>query len=201
MGNPFKADSPDYYSRLREDLAGFRAAYVPYINRTAPDVYAGRPVVHDAERAKVLKLAARAHRAVAQAGYQIAWLPPPVFASSTPPLHGLAPVAFAHENEAYRGFSNMGIPRPYEAVVDAVDHADVILAERELELSRRRSSPWYWMDRLLRGALGLPAYIVSLAFGFDLRELSESRGRALWAVSVAADVATIVALGIALGWW
>jgi|FLYL01.1.fsa_nt_gi hypothetical protein len=201
MGNPFRPDSPDYYSRLRKDLAAFRAAYVPYINRTAPDVYAGGPIVRDAERATVVKLAARAHRAVSQSGYLIAWLPPPVFASSTPPLEGLAPVAFAHENEAYRGFSKLRIPRPYEAVIDALDQADVILAEREEELQRRRRSPWYWVDRALRATLGIPAYLVSLIFGFDLREVSESKGRALWWFSLAADVATMAALGNALRWW
>ena len=50
--------------------------------------------------------------------------------------------------------------------------------------------------------LGFPAYLISLVFGFDRRDLAPGRARALWALSVAIEaVATIVALGNAFGWW
>jgi len=71
----------------------------------------------------------------------------------------------------------------------------------DLELQRRRR-PAYWVDRSLRAVLGFPAYLISLVFGFDRRELAPGRARALWAFSVAIEaVAAIVALASAFGWW
>lgn len=199
MSNPFTTDSPQYYLRLRTDLRDFRNEYVSYINRTAASVEAGGSVAYDAERAHIIDLAIRADRAVGESGSKLAWMAPP--AMSAPPLYGLALVAFAHESEVYRGFSGMKAPRSYEAVLDAVDRADAILAIRQDELLHRRRSPFYWVDRVLRAVLSLPAYIISIIFGFRLEELSATQGRVWWWVSILADLATIAALGRAFGWW
>lgn len=201
MSNPFRSDSPAYYEALRGDLRSFRNLYVPYLNETVQRVYSGESVDRDDRRSELLRAAVRAHRAVGVAGVQLAWLPPPVFRNSTPPLEGLASVAFAHENEAYRGFSAMNIPKPFEFVLDAVDQADALLEVREREVRRRRRQPTYWIDRVLRAVLGAPAYLASTVFRFDLNELSSNQGRVLWWLALLADVAGVFAVGRMLNWW
>lgn len=201
MSNPFRSNSPAYYEALRGDLRDFRELYVPYLNETVPRVYSGESVRRDERRAELLRAAVRAHRAVGVTGIRLAWLPPPIFRDSTPPLEGLVSVAFGHENEAYRGFSGMNIPKPFELVLDAVDQADAILEVREHEAKRRRRQPTYWIDRTLRAVLGTPAYLASMILRFDLNDLSSSKGRILWWLSLLADVAGVFAVGRMLEWW
>lgn len=203
MANPFKRDSPGYIAGLRRDLIDFKSEYIDYLNATAKRAYGGEEVPRDAHRSQVMRKAVRAHRAVGETGIILAMWPPPVYRDSTPPLKGLAQVAFAHENEAYRGFSGLGlnVPRSHEMVLDAIDQADAILEVREEVARRRRRRPWYWIDRGLRALLGIPAYLVSVLLQFDLEELSDRRAKSLWWFSVAADAAGIFGLGRSLGWW
>jgi hypothetical protein len=49
--------------------------------------------------------------------------------------------------------------------------------------------------------LGFPLILPSLVFGFDRYDLRPSSARALWVLSVVADLAGLVAFGSAWGWW
>lgn len=198
----FGPPSPKYYRDIRQAISNFRNPYVEYINRTAEQVYAGLPPNRDAERAELLRKAVVAGHAVTKAGVKVGWLAPPMM--SAPTLFGIAQVAFAHESPIYRGMPGVflrGEARPYDGVVDALDSADAILEQLQREAERRRRNPFYWIDRGLRAVLGLPAYVASLVVGFDRRSLSEGAERALWWVSLAADMAGIYGFGLLIGWW
>jgi hypothetical protein len=75
------------------------------------------------------------------------------------------------------------------------------LEEKGRQGKERRRQPTYWIDRGLRAVLSFPAYLISLVFGCDRRNLPEGAGRALWILSILADVSGIYGLGIALEWW
>jgi hypothetical protein len=200
--SPFGGRPPRELRRQITNLSEFRSAYVEYLNDTLQATLNGAPVSHSAERTKVLRLATRAGSAVDIAGVLVAVSAPPA-AGPRPPLVGLVPVAFAHEDPMYRSFVLPGeAPRQsFDYALDAVDSALEKLVTRLEEEKRRRRNPLYWADRGLRAILGFPAYLISLVFGFDRRALRPSASRALWLLSVAADAAGLWALGRQLGWW
>jgi hypothetical protein len=86
-------------------------------------------------------------------------------------------------------------------VLDAVDTADTFLAEWRERARRKRRNPLWWIDKILRSVLGLPAYIIGLVLGFDPKALPASRQRGLWLLSIAADVGTLWGVGHVLKWW
>lgn len=201
---PFGDRSPAEFERLRGDIATFRNAYVGYLNETLLLVKHGAVIPYDGRRKELQRLAVRADQAVGASGMYVALTAPPLM-PQRPPLVGVASIAFAHEDGLWRNptnyFSDEHYKESYELVVEALDQADALLERREEAERRRRRSPLYWADRFLRAVLGFPAYLISLAAGFDRRDLSPDRARALWLVSVVADVAGIVGFGRLMGWW
>ena len=205
MTSPFASRSPAIYRELLQRLQTFRSAYISYINATREAVYSGQPVENTAERSQVLQLAVLAEEAVLIAGIPVRVSPPPGL-SHRPPVTGLAAVAFAHEDPVFRmgaaSWASESYRQTFELAVDAVDSASARLENLLQHEQKRRRRPTYWIDRALRLVLGFPAYLISLIFGFDRRDLAPGPARALWALSVTIDiVATIVAVGSAFGWW
>jgi hypothetical protein len=177
-------------------VLSFRQPYADYVDRVVPDIYSGKPPVLDAERQQLVQLSTAAGAAVDAAGIRIAIGPP---GGNQLTLFGVASIAFAYENKLYRGVSPFGdrYSTPYQTVLDALDQADAILLRREKESRRllRR------LDRVLRLVLGFPAYLASIIFGLDLRNISEKQARGLWFLSVLADGATLFGFGKLIGWW
>lgn len=202
---PFGDRSPAEHTVLINALIEFRNAYIPYINATAPAIYAGQPPEHSAERSRILRLAVAASDALDTAGVRFALTPAPVYASSAGPLRGLSQAAFAHEDFRYRSDESLLFesppPRSYERVIDLVDTAVATLEARRSKAEQRRRRPTYWTDRILRAVLGFPAYLISLVFGFDRRSLSAGTAQTLWVVSLIADLVGVGAAGRAFGWW
>lgn len=201
---PFNNPSPTELQSLINSLREFRNAYVTNLNATLPSVMAGEHVGHSAERTEVLRMAVKAEQAVNATGLQVGILPPPV-AVGKAPLMGLTSVAFAHEDPVYRAplspvFSE-DHKQGYDIALDAIDMADAYLCRMLEDEQRRRRKPTYWVDRLLRAILVFPAYLLSLAFGFDIHSLSQGKAQVLWLFSLAADAAGIYGLGVTLGWW
>lgn len=194
--DPF-ARSPSFYARHRLELEAFRNDYVDYTNRVAPSVLAGGPLDHSTERTQLRSRLVQAQHAVSASGVQVALVPPPV-AVGHPVLTEFQQVAFAWENPVYQAY---GGPQAFELALDAMDAAISELRLREEAVRRRRRSPTYWIDRGLRAMLGFPAYLISLIFGFDRRDVSGETKQLLWLISIAADVGGVFALGRALGWW
>jgi hypothetical protein len=201
VARPFGDRSPEDYEHLRRDLLTFRNAYIEYLNATLPTVLRGGAPPHNDARQRVQRLAVRAEKAVSATGMSIGLGAPPLF--PRPPLVGITSVAFAHEDDLWRGpnFGTGQNQESYELVLDALVQADTLLEDSQESARRRRSHPLYWADRFLRAVLGFPAYLISLVGGFDRRELSAEGARVLWLVSLIADVAGIFGFGRLVGWW
>ena len=205
LGKPAPTDlSPSQLRRHLSALQKFRRAYIDYLNATLEDTFAGNPIAHTPERAKLMKLAVKADEALAVANVLPVIFPAPN-AEGKPRLAGLCNIALAHEDPTYRMPTGSWLPEPlkqaYHTALEAVDYGDGLLhAKLEIE-RRRRLNPLYWGDRLLRACLGFPAYLLSVIFRFDRNELSPGAERALTALSVTADISGVWAVGRALGWW
>lgn len=204
MNDTFYKWNPAAYDHLISLLSDFRAAYVPFVEKTKESMYDGSPIAHTSERTEIMKMAMKAQVSLDIAGVDLLITPKPL-ASDKPDLRGLVNVAFAHEDPAYRTdrdtYSIEADKQPYERTIDLVDAAVAKLEQMKwLEMQRRRQST-YWIDRGLRAVLGFPGYLLSLVLGFDRRELSAGRARALWGMSLVADVMGIVAAGFTFDWW
>ena len=207
MSSPFgnRTHSPSYYERHLKRLHDFREAYVTYMNDVVEGIYAGNPIENSPQRSRVLELGTLAEQAMT-----VAELHPPAIHrppnSPGPSAVGLLAVAIAHEDPVFRRGAGPFVsePRrqPYELAIDSVDIAVARIKELLDEERRRRRKPTYWIDRGLRSVLGLPAYVISLLFGFDRYSLPPSQARALWVVSIVIEAAVgVVASGSVFRWW
>ena len=199
--NRFGDRSPQEYENLRKDVAAFGAAYVAYLDDTLEVILQGATPTYDARRREVQRLAERADRAAVVAGVSLSWGRP---VDPQRRLVGIGQVALAHEdperrNDGY-GVGPLGLSS-YDYVIDALGRADGRLALAADEGRRDRRRLFYWPDRFLRAILGFPAYLLSLVFGFDRRELPETQSRVLWVCSVISTVMAVLGTGRALGWW
>jgi hypothetical protein len=80
--------------------------------------------------------------------------------------------------------------------------AGATLDERAGDLRRKRKNPLCWIDALLRGLLGIPAYIVSLFVRTSPERISASPvGPLLKLLSAVGQVAAIYFGGRGVGWW
>ena len=207
VSSPFgnRPQPPSYYEGHLDRLHDFRETYVTYMNDVVEGVYAGRPIENSPQRSRVLQLGTLAEQAVTVAG-----LHPPVIhrprLSPGPPAVGLLAVAIAHEDPVFRRGAGplVSEPRrqPHDLAIDSVDIAVARIKELLGDERRRRRKPTYWIDRGLRSVLGLPAYVISLLFGFDRYNLPPSQARALWVVSIVIEAAVgVVTSGSVFHWW
>jgi len=171
--------------RHRSAIINFHDAYVAYL-----DDQRGDPKL----RARVLSLIPTAHAAMNAAGILPVMYPPRAIGGVA--LSGLPNLAFGHESPGF-GFSD--IP---SRVIDWCKMAGATLDERAEDLRRKRKNPLYWIDALLRGLLGIPAYIVSLFVRTSPARISASpAGPLLKPLSAVGQVAAIYFGGRGVGWW
>jgi len=134
-------------------------------------------------------------------GQAMALAPPPGFAGRIPVLTGLRNLAFVHETV----HGVVGItrgPPMWQRVLDSTVAADATLADLEQRARRRRRSPLYWGDRILRAVLGFPAYLLGLILGVPATRIDQG------GFGVVLRVVPVASLGVALyfggrdaGWW
>src|SRR5919197_1600960 len=192
--NAFGEPSPRWYRERRGEIQAFRTAYQVYLAKTLPLIQQGAPIPYDQVRSEVVRLATVAQRATESIGVRVGLAAPAQF-PNTPPVLGLARVAFAHEDKFWqrpeRPLTGGRYRTTYEELLDSLDEAEAIIDEREKYARRiiRR------LDRLVRLSLGFPGYLISTLVGFDRRQLSDGPAKALWWLSVGADGATIFTLG------
>lgn len=196
--NVFGTPPPSYFRNHRRELESFRNDYVRWVNRVAPGVLAGGAPDRSDERTSLRHRSIKAQHAVDASGITSFLGPPPVHGDK-PTLTQFQQIAFAWENPVYQ--SLYAGQQAFDLAIDTMDAAIAELESREAQARERRRQPTYWIDRGLRAVLGFPAYLLSLALGFDRRDVSEVKGRALWIVSVIADLGGVYLLGQAFGWW
>ncbi len=172
----------------QEALGRFRRAYVSYLKEQDSTV-AGEL------RHEVLILLPSAEAATALTG-EVELYPPPALAGSMPVRRGLSNLVFEHESPTAW---NPNLPH---FIVDRLVQGEAQLA-RAIEIEhKKRRSPLFWGDRLLRLLLGIPAYLVSLVVGVPQRRLEESSwGPVLRVIAILADTAGIWGVGRAVNWW
>jgi hypothetical protein len=187
--------SPRELKNLREDLEGFRTAYVQCLGSDE------EATAHGPLRRKVLELMPAAEKALTITGSQIAFTDPPA-AGTGMVYQGLANVAFLHERPGFRLMGAYGEPGTYDAVVDALDLGSARLAEQERRVSRERRRPLYWLDRIMRALLIFPAYLVGLLIGQSTAKVNASQfGLLLRIAAVIADGFALYGGGKLLGLW
>lgn len=187
--------------RIRENieaLAEFREAYTAYLNAT---VIAGRhPSSEPTLRREAARSVAGASRAFSLAGTSVGW---DLRHSGGPLIEGLGSLAFLHETP--HGYSESiftpGLP-PYRAVLDMVEQTLNYLEHAEREARRRRRNPLFWIDRVLRALLGIPAYLLGLILGTPAYEIEKSPfGTPLRVLALALEVVGVAIAGRQVGWW
>jgi len=123
-------------------------------------------------------------------------LRPAILDRGRPTIHGLVNVAFADES------AFLPVPAA-QSTLDTLAAGVGALEERRKREVRRRRNPLYWLDRLLRALLGIPAYLISLIFRVPPERIEDSLwGTALRAFSFVVEVALLV-LGLHewFGWF
>jgi len=174
-------------SRHRESVIEFHNAYAAYLEAGPSG---------DAElRGRVIALAPRAQAAMRAAGIEPVLYPPP--AVGGPVQRGLASIMFQHERLG--GLGGHEIPHN---VLDWCRLADAQLEHRQTMLRQQRANPLYWVDRLLRALLGIPAYLLSLILPASYARIDRSVfGPALRLISAAGTLFGIYIGGRDVGWW
>lgn len=87
-------------------------------------------------------------------------------------------------------------------MIDWCQLTEAELVQRQERLAHKYRNPLYWLDRLLRAVLGIPAYLVSLVFRTPYERVNESHlGSFLRLLSAAGSVAGIYFGGANARWW
>jgi hypothetical protein len=191
-----RGPSPAEIRGLRDALRDFHNLYVRYLDLTFPpergfSAEAGQLRVYLTQRV------AEAQRALDLSGVQLTRYPAPAFGG--PVLHGLPNLLFIHEQEPVPVFSGQPF---FRNVVEAMQMADGYLAHREQMEVRRRRNPLYWLDWLITGFLGIPAYIVSRIVGVPVWKIEDSPlGFALRLIGLTIDGLVVYFGGHEAKWW
>jgi hypothetical protein len=189
--------SPKVLRERREALIRFNNVYVEYLDETHRNGSADRQKLLRL-RAEVIEAMPAAQEGLTTAGVNLTVTPPPLTGGVI--LRGLPNVAFLHEQPGYRLEEPFGHKPTYANVLDMLRLGTQYLAETERVERRRRRNPLYWIDRVLRTTLGIPAYLVSLVVGVPRRRVEASAfGPLLRAVGVLADFAGVFAIGKLIG--
>jgi hypothetical protein len=188
--------SPTQIRRLRDNLIEFHNLYLRYLELTYPP--RGNPPPAASElRAELTQRVGVAQQALDLSGVQLARLPAPAFGG--PILRGLPNLLFIHERDPVPVFRM----QPFcQNVIEALQVAVGYLARRERDEAHRRRSPVYWLDWVITGFLGIPAYIVSRIIGVPVWKIEDSPvGFGLRLVGLAIDGLVAYFGGRELGWW
>ena len=181
--------SPKQLQRHIRDLEAFREAYEPYARGEAGD------------RARIIARIPGAQRALDAAELNLVVADPPMLGPHRQTYAGLVNTAFLDERPGFAlaAASGAGIS---ETLLETVEQAIAKLRDqRDLE-QRRRRNPLYWLDRLVRGLLLVPAYLVGAVIGQPARVIDRSVwGLPLRVLAVLADTLAIVYGGQQLGIW
>ena len=103
------------------------------------------------------------------------------------------------QHERLGGLGGHEIPHN---VLDWCRLADAQLEHRQTMLRQQRANPLYWVDRLLRALLGIPAYLLSLILPASYARIDRSVfGPALRLISAAGTLFGIYIGGRDVGWW
>jgi hypothetical protein len=184
--------TPREIRQWSHDLVAFRDAYVTYLNETIPRN--GTPIPQ-ARRREVVRLAQPAQVALDGLGADFVWLPPPV--TQTGPMRGLVNTVFVHETPFGDGVGSMcNWPKSWEGILNVVDSSLAQLETMDREARRRRHSPFYRGDRILRALLGFPAYLLVLIFGVPATRIEDSVWGTALRVSAFVVESALLVLGL-----
>jgi hypothetical protein len=177
-----------------QSLETFRGAYEAYLDATAYGVVDASADEEQKLRRAVTTALPAADQALTVAGMVPSQTPPPSVGGMI--LRGLANTAFMHEQLPLGG---QGTP---QFLLDTVDGAIARIDTFRREEQRRRWNPFYWIDRVLREVLGIPAYLLGLIVGVPVSRIEGS----VWAaplrlVGLAVELALLFVGGRELGWW
>jgi hypothetical protein len=172
--------------RHRRAILEFHNAYVAYLEHG--------PGGDQALRSRVVALTPGGQAAMVAAGIHPILYPPPAFGG--PIRHGLANIMFDHEGR------RMGGDETVRGVLDWCRLTDAQLEQHEDEILRQRRNPLHWIDRAIRGVLGVPAYLISVIFrtSFD-RIDGSSFGVVLRLISAVGTFFAVYFGGVQVGWW
>lgn len=191
-----RGPTPTEIRRLREALRDFHNAYVRYLDLTFPPDR-GMPAEAGPLRLELTQRLAEAQRALDLSGVQLTRYPPPAFGG--PVLHGLPNLLFIHEHDQVPVFSGQLF---FRNVIEAMQVADGYLARREEVERQRRRNPLFWLDWLITGFLGIPAYIVSRIIGVPVWRIEDSPfGLGLRLFGLAIDGLVVYLGGREVKWW
>jgi hypothetical protein len=173
---------------MREALQAFKTAYTEYLENPTSD-----------RRSRVIRAIPEAEEALLTGGGGYTFTDPPAMGPMRQTYMGLSATAFLHEQ---RGWGEVHGRPPFELVLEGIESADAFLAVEERKVAERRGRPTYWIDRAVRAALMLPAYIVSVILGESVGKIDRSAwGLPLRVLAVVADALGVYGAGKAFGWW
>jgi hypothetical protein len=189
--------SPNDLRECREALVRFHNIYMEYLTEIHKNGSAD-PQEASRLRGEVIAAVPLAQNALTVAGVNMVYAPPPL--TGGPVMSGLPNTVFLHEQPGYRLHKSMGFKPTFADVIDTVRLAAQYLEERERIERRRQRNPLYWIDRVLRMTLGIPAYIVSLFAGVPRQRVEESAfAPMLRVIAVLGDIGGVFALGKLIG--
>jgi hypothetical protein len=173
---------------MREALHVFAAAYRDYLQNPTQE-----------GRSAVLRTLPEADVAAQVSGAGMGFTDPPAMGAARRTYTGLSGTAFLHEQFGWEEVN--GRPTPV-LVLEGVERADAALAAEERRVAKRQRNPLYWIDRAIRLALMLPAYLVSVILGESVWKIDRSAlGLPFRVLAVVANVLGVYLAGQALGWW
>jgi hypothetical protein len=130
---------------------------------------------------EVMDALAPAERAMAVVGVTIATAPP----GGGQLVHGLMNTLVG----------SMHFRASWNEIEGFVNAANGLLKEAIVIETRRRHRPTYWIDRVLRAVLGVPAYLIGIVVGKPKKQIDESKGGAwLRGLTAVSSIAGIVAV-------
>jgi hypothetical protein len=189
--------SPNDLRERRDALVRFHNVYMEYLGEIHKNGSAD-PQEAFRLRSEVIAAVPAAQDALTVAGVNLVYSPPPLIGG--PVMSGLPNTVFLHEEPGYRLHESTGFKPTFVAVIDMVRLGAQCLEESERIERRRRRNPLYWIDRVLRMTLGIPAYIVSLLAGVPRQRVEESSfGPVLRIMGILGDFAGAFALGKLIG--
>lgn len=180
--------APAVYEKHREVLLRFQQAWRFYVNAFRTNS-TGDPRYIAAQRTEAILLAVPAEQAVNSSGLRMRLSPPPV-AAGHPVLTSFSQIAFAFENPVYQPLMR-DAPDSVVLTDDAIQSAYILLEQKAARARKWRRNPCHWIDLGLRSALGFPAYLLSVVFNFNVKEVPKQGQQALWLLSLLADGVTV----------
>jgi hypothetical protein len=179
--------SPTELRQMREALHVFAAVYTDYLQNPSQE-----------RKSRVIRAMPDAELALRAGGGGVTLLDPPAMGPMRQQYRGLSATAFIHET----GWGGVHGRPAYELVLEGIESADAVLAAEERRVAERRRHPTYWIDRAVRMALMLPAYLVSVIVGESVGKIDRSAwGFPLRVLALVADLLAVYGGGKLLKLW